>query len=142
MPSNDCMYFEGFPKPWYDKPPVPLERLEEQIDFLEDSQLGLMYECELDSIPPDMLLYLTLGNIIGEATEAAEYFGDITKPWKKNLEVNTEHIKEELIDVLHFLLQAFIILDMDGNEVFSSYIEKNRSNFRRIMAKRREAENV
>lgn len=141
--DKDTLYFEGFPaKPWYLQPPIPLERLEEQLDLLIDGQLGLMFECGLDRIPSDLLLQLTLGNIIGEATEAGEHFGDITKPWKRDLKVDPEHIKKELIDILHFLLQGFIIMGMGGDEIFAAYNQKNRENFRRIMAKRREAENV
>ncbi len=142
--ENDTAYFSGFPKPWYLMPPAPLEKLEPWMDLelMLDAQLGLMHECELHNIPQDLLFYMTLGNIAGEASEAGEFFGDITKPWKKDFKFDSDHAKEELIDILHFLLQAFLILGMDANEIYKLYIHKNRKNFQRIMEKRRESKGV
>lgn len=136
----DTLYFKGFPEiDWFDKPVPTTEQLEED-DFamMLDAQRSLMVECELENIPVDLLLNLTLGNISDEALEAGRFFGDLTKPWKINLDAPLDDIKEELIDVLHFLLQAFIIVDMNANDIYSLYLQKNRKNWQRIQEKLKE----
>ena len=134
--------FSGFPDDWAVRPLMNAEEINSELAEMLDSQLALMHECRADGIPNDELLYITLNNIIGEANEAAAYYGDITKPWKKNLELPLEEVQEELVDILHFLLQAFIILDMDADDIVELYRIKNRINHRRVKAKREEAEGV
>lgn len=134
--------FTGFPDDWATYAAKPAELASSEFEEMFDMQRSLMFECRADEIPNDLLLYITLNNIVGEATEAAEFFGDITKPWKKDLRVAADEVQEELIDILHFLLQGFIILGMDADEVTRLYRIKNGVNFRRIREKRKEAEGV
>lgn len=135
--------FSGFPtSDWSVLASKPVELMEGDLEEILDLQRSLMLECRADELPDDLLLYITLNNIIGESTEAAAFFGDITKPWKKSLGVSLDEVQEELIDILHFLLQAFIIVGMDASAVMELYRIKNRVNFRRIKAKREEAEGV
>ena len=56
-------------------------------------------------------------------------------PWKHwkgypdyNLKETLPEIKYEFIDLLHFLLESFIILGMDGEEVLKLYHSKNQQN--------------
>lgn len=118
------------------------EEINSELAEMLDLQLGFRHQCRADGIPNDEFLYITLNNIIGEANESAAYYGSITKPWKKNLELPLEEVQEELVDILHFLLQAFIILDMDADDIVELYRIKNRINHRRVKAKREEAEGV
>lgn len=134
--------FSGFPQDWAEQVPAPVESLSGELDEMLDAQRHLMGECLANRIPNDTLLYITLNNIVGEANEAAAFYGDITKPWKVNMGVNLDEIQEELIDILHFLLQAFIITGMTGADIVSLYHIKNNVNFRRIKAKREENEGV
>ena len=53
------------------------------------------------------------------------------KPWKNKKELDIDAFKEEAIDALHFLLQIFILLDMDADEVMECYKKKLRENYRR-----------
>jgi len=53
------------------------------------------------------------------------------KPWKNEKELDIDAIKEEAIDALHFLLQIFILLGMDADEVLQCYKEKLEENYRR-----------
>lgn len=134
--------FSGFPDDWATRPLVNVEAIESDLGEILDLQRALMHECRADELANDELLYVTLGNIIGEASEAAEWFGDITKPWKKSLVMPLEEVQMELVDVLHFLMQAFIIVGMDASEILELYRIKNRINFRRVKEKREEAEGV
>jgi len=53
------------------------------------------------------------------------------KPWKNEKELDINALKEEAIDALHFLLQIFILLGMDADEVLKCYKEKLEENYRR-----------
>jgi len=50
------------------------------------------------------------------------------KWWKKSMVFEKEHAQEEAIDLLHFLLSAFMFLDMDADAVFEAYCKKNNIN--------------
>ena len=105
------------------------------LGIMLEAQAKLMRATGCEKVPPDLLLLLTLVNIIGEAQEALAFWTNVTKPWKDPGEIDIEHVKEELIDVLHFLLQAFVELDMTDNEVVDLYLQKNERNFERIKEK-------
>lgn len=80
------------------------------------------------------LLIVTALCIIDEALEVVEFAKDSTKPWKKP-EFNQLSIKEEIIDVYFFVLQLFVLMGMNENEIDAMYRFKNQKNFERIKAK-------
>ena len=53
------------------------------------------------------------------------------KPWKNEKELDIDALKEEAIDALHFLLQIFILLGMDAEEVKKVYKKKLQINYER-----------
>lgn len=59
------------------------------------------------------------------------------KPWKqynwdKEKTLSQEELqKDEAIDALHFLINIFLALGMDSEEVIERYKEKNKLNYRR-----------
>lgn len=64
--------------------------------------------------------------IIHEACELQ----DLTnwKWWKNPSRFDEEKAKEELIDILHFVLQICIELGMDAKDILSAYARKNAIN--------------
>lgn len=80
------------------------------------------------------LLKVTALCIIDEVLEVVEFSKDSTKPWKKP-DFNESSIKEEIIDVYHFMLQLFVLMGMNENEVDAMYRFKNQRNFERIKVK-------
>lgn len=50
--------------------------------------------------------------------------------WKveKDTAGGIPHLKEELVDILHFLTSAFIILGMTAEDVYNLYVSKNQKN--------------
>lgn len=66
-----------------------------------------------------------------ELEEVREWF-----PWKswkqyKDFETNNVEVKYELIDLLHFLLEMMIFMDMDAEEVFQIFYSKMKQNHNR-----------
>ncbi|MDR0695939.1 MAG: dUTPase [Christensenellaceae bacterium] len=69
-------------------------------------------------------------------SEIAELLSEVNFKWWKNpKEINYDKVKEELIDILHFLTSTCIKVGMDANEVCARYIEKNKENFNRQYGK-------
>lgn len=58
----------------------------------------------------------------------------LRKHWKKDrysARPDYEKVKEEMIDVLHFILTLFLILDMDAHDIFEAYCAKHKVNYER-----------
>lgn len=107
----------------------------QDFEKLLNAQKALMHACGVFDLPPDIALWVTVSALQMEAGELIAFFGDLTKPWKAQKAVHLPAVKEEAIDILHFLLQVFIMLGMDADEVVATYMRKNSVNFSRIQAK-------
>lgn len=69
-----------------------------------------------------------------EAAETLAPFLTKTKPWKSQV-VDMAHVKEEAIDILHFLLALFNLMDMDADAIVEEYRRKNLVNYDRVATK-------
>lgn len=57
------------------------------------------------------------------------------KPWKlyeSGMEVDNLKAREELIDVLHFMLNIFIAMGMSADDIYNEYMKKHHENVRRL----------
>jgi dimeric dUTPase (all-alpha-NTP-PPase superfamily) len=77
---------------------------------------------------------LMVGCVLGEAAEANAHFLNETKPWKPS-EPNWKAVDEEMIDVLHFLLEYFIMRGYSPYSVITVYRHKNLTNQERVRSK-------
>lgn len=69
---------------------------------------------------------------IGIITEACEVLEETNwKPWKKHRLINDEKLKEEIIDLWHFVINLTIASDMNAREVIKRFKEKNKVNIKR-----------
>lgn len=48
--------------------------------------------------------------------------------WKKGQQFNNEKFKEEIIDIIHFVMNLCIISEMGPNEIYERYLNKNKEN--------------
>ena len=71
----------------------------------------------------------TMGCAMHECIEARDTTN--WKTWKKSKPWNIEESKEELIDVLHFIIQGSIDLGMDAKEVSGEFTRKHKINIER-----------
>ena len=51
--------------------------------------------------------------------------------WKKGQVTNRDKFKEEIIDIVHFIINLAIISGMAADELFERYLGKNKENFKR-----------
>lgn len=64
--------------------------------------------------------------------EVAELLNEINyKWWKNRKEIDLEAVKEELVDILHFLISMCIKTGMTADELYARYMDKNKENHRR-----------
>ena len=57
------------------------------------------------------------------------------KPWKKKQSLNIERYREELIDLLHFFVNACLVSGMTADDLFDKYTIKMKENIDRQMMK-------
>ena len=53
------------------------------------------------------------------------------KWWKNKKEIDVKAVKEEIVDILHFLVGMCINAGMTADEMFEIYYNKNKENFDR-----------
>lgn len=53
------------------------------------------------------------------------------KPWSTSVHLNRTEYVGELVDALHFLVNLFLVVGADAQEVYDRYVVKNRTNHRR-----------
>ena len=69
---------------------------------------------------------LSMFSEIGELMESFNW-----KHWKRSKELNIDNIKEEAIDIQHFLNSIYLVLGMNADDVYAFYIHKNKENHER-----------
>ena len=69
-------------------------------------------------------------------SELAELIDEVNFKWWKNPKpVDERAVKEELVDVLHFLTSMCLKMGMTAQELHAMYVVKNRENFLRQQGK-------
>jgi len=129
------IYFDLKPSAGFELEDGDAGQASASIRRLMNLQRMLMHECGVFELPPDIALLVTATALHGETFELVKFFGDLTKPWKRQKEIYLPDVKEEAIDCLFFVLQAFVLLGMDSEEVMRTYEKKHSVNFHRIQAK-------
>ena len=69
---------------------------------------------------------------LARLSELAELIAEVNFKWWKNPKpVNSDNVKEELVDILHFFVGMCNRSGMDSKELFRRYVKKNEENFKR-----------
>ena len=64
--------------------------------------------------------------------EVTEVLNEVNYKWWKNpKEVDERAVKEEIVDILHFLVSMALSAGMSAKEMFEIYLDKNEENFKR-----------
>ena len=100
-----------------------------QMQYLLTSQIRDRKGHEISDDEREQLFFNTCGAIIHEAVECRDTTN--WKPWKKPHKFNTADAKEELVDVLHFVIQASIYLRMGSDEMYRQFKRKHDINMER-----------
>lgn len=76
----------------------------------------------------NVLVVDMLNSAIHEISEAVQVLKN-WKAWKQTeMEADSTHFKEELIDAVHFMVEAMILSGMTAEDVYEIYTKKNKVN--------------
>jgi len=65
-------------------------------------------------------------------SELAELIDEVNfKWWKNEKPVDTDKVKDELVDILHFFVSMCLKTGMSAEELHQRYLDKNQENFDR-----------
>ena len=101
-------------------------KLEHIFALQKGFQDQLKRERRLAHIPPEEWLQK---QVLAMVSELAELLEEVNfKWWKSPHELNRGAIWEELSDILHFFISMCIEAGMDAEDLYSTYLGKNREN--------------
>lgn len=70
--------------------------------------------------------------VLAIVSELGELLAEVNFKWWKNPQpVDTDAVKEELVDILHFFVSMCLKAGFDAEDIYQAYLEKNQENFRR-----------
>ncbi len=71
--------------------------------------------------------------LVAASVEVSEALQELPwKWWKHDQKADLLKLKEEIIDVLHFVISAAQSVGMDSHELFDAYLSKNKINEKRL----------
>lgn len=118
----DNEFFEGADFDGMDKLDI-IFAMQEKFDQDVIKNRGLY-----DITPEEWIQKQTLAML----SELAELIAEVNFKWWKNPKpVDTDNVREELVDVLHFFVGMCNRSGMGSEELFARYIKKNEENFKR-----------
>ena len=83
----------------------------------------------LEDITPDQWQQKLTLAMLSEMAEALD--GTDFKWWKNPKEKDPDYLKEEIVDMLHFLVSMALRAGMSAQEMYERYLAKNKENFDR-----------
>ena len=83
----------------------------------------------LENVTPDQWQQKLTLAMLSEMAEALE--GTDFKWWKNKKTKDPDYLKEEIVDMLHFLVSMALRAGMDAEELYARYLAKNKENFDR-----------
>ncbi len=70
--------------------------------------------------------------VLAMISELSEVLDEVNfKWWKNKKEIDDTKLKEEIVDLLHFLISMSLKAGMSSEEIFSIYMKKNEENIKR-----------
>ncbi|NMB45904.1 MAG: dUTPase [Firmicutes bacterium] len=70
--------------------------------------------------------------VLAIVSELGELLAEVNFKWWKNPKpIDTESVKEELVDILHFFVSMCLKAGFSAEDIYLAYLDKNKENFRR-----------
>lgn len=102
-----------------------------EMMFAKQSGLSMSMRWKDGKTPEEMTMIFAQAI----ASEAQELINNCNwKPWKKTRKkFNREETLYEYIDILHFVINGLLALDVGAEECMQYYLAKNKENHRRLV---------
>lgn len=106
-----------------------MDKLEEIFALQRALNEDITTRRDMEEIPTDQWIQkLTLAML----SEMAEVLDEVNFKWWKNPKpLDTDALRDELVDVFHFFVSMCLRSGMDAQELYARYLAKNEENFRR-----------
>lgn len=106
-----------------------MDRLEKIFEMQKMLNDDIRNRRDLDDISKEEWIQKQTLAMISELSELLDEVN--FKWWKNKKEVDEQLVKEELVDILHFFVSMCLVYDMDGEQLYKMYMDKNKENFDR-----------
>lgn len=119
------------------EPVLEVKERPDKLDDIVDKQSYLLETIkERRKLDLSDLNHVLKNHVLAIFDETAELQRELNwKWWTNNNLIDVEACKEELIDILHFDIQALIYLGCSANEIHELYLGKNEENHDRQKGK-------
>lgn len=106
-----------------------MDKLENIFTHQNRFDTELMQKRGLTDIPMEQWIQKETLAMLSELSELIDEVN--FKWWKNEKPVDTDKVKDELVDILHFFVSMCLKTGMDADELHRRYLEKNKENFAR-----------
>jgi dimeric dUTPase (all-alpha-NTP-PPase superfamily) len=106
-----------------------VDKLEAIFTLQASFQEKIKKERHLEDIPMEKWLQMQTLAMVSELAEVLDAVN--FKWWKNPHPLDNANIREELCDLLHFLVGMCLETGMTADDLYDVYVGKNRENFRR-----------
>ena len=106
----------------------PMDKLETIFTMQQALDDDIVKLRQLD-YPTDVWMQREVLAMISELSEVLDEVN--FKWWKNPRPIDSDALKNELVDVLHFFVSMCLKSGMNADELYARYCEKNRENFDR-----------
>ena len=114
-----------------------MDRLEHIFELQNAFNTELIERRKLHDISDEKWIQM---QTLAMMSEMAELIDEVNFKWWKNPKpVNSDNVKEELVDILHFFVSLCLRAHMSPEELYQRYLDKNKENFNRQHGKSRKA---
>lgn len=106
-----------------------MDKLENIFKYQNQFDTELAEKRGLSDIPMEQWIQK---ETLAMLSELAELIDEVNFKWWKNPKpVDTDKVKDELVDILHFFVSMCLKTGMDASELHERYMNKNKENFAR-----------
>ena len=108
-----------------------MDKLDRIFEMQEALNRDIVEKRKLHDIPDEKWIQM---QTLAMMSEMAELIDEVNFKWWKNPKpVNSDNVKDELVDILHFFVSMCLRAHMSPEELFERYLAKNKENFDRQM---------
>ena len=106
-----------------------MDKLDRIFEMQEALNRDIVEKRKLHDIPDEKWIQM---QTLAMMSEMAELIDEVNFKWWKNPKpVNSDNVKDELVDILHFFVSMCLRAHMSPEELFERYLSKNKENFDR-----------
>ena len=108
-----------------------MDKLDRIFEMQDALNADIIEKRNLHNIPDEKWIQM---QTLAMLSEMAELIDEVNFKWWKNPKpVNSDNVKDELVDILHFFVSMCLRAHMSPDELFERYLSKNKENFDRQM---------